>query len=247
MLNQDGAGDEINITSALSEHDNSFYVFNVDVTNKITYKNGHVKFWIKILKPDNEMVAKTNTVNHQIKDHIDIEDYIPEQELSLLDDFSIRMEQSLVKTEETMKIVDDLKQKVDNLDVGEVSKELVKEYIDEAIDEVIDSMSVAVPTRAFVNILGGNNNWMAEEVFDGSGNVVGKRYGQLVNVNNAVITPNSKVDLQITSEQMVVFHKKDLAFVAENDDGVVTIYCIGSIPQNNYVIQAIVTEVVVDV
>ena len=109
-----------------------------------------------------------------------------------------------------------------------------------------DSVSSVFPVRAFVNILGGDNNWIAEDVHDSNGNVIGVRYGQVVNVNNAIITKCSKVDLQISSEQMVVFHEKDLAFVAENEDGVVTIYCIGSIPQNDYTIQAIVTEVVVD-
>ena len=101
----------------------------------------------------------------------------------------------------------------------------------------------SAPTKAFVNILGGADNWIAEDVYDANNNVIGTRYGQVVNVNNAVITPYSKVDLQITSEQMVIFHEKDVAFVAENEDGVVTIYCIGSIPQNDYTLQAIVTEV----
>jgi len=104
--------------------------------------------------------------------------------------------------------------------------------------------SLSQPVRSFVNILGGADNWTAEDVEDSNGNKIGSRYGQVVNVNNAVITPNSKVDLQITSEQMVIFHEKDLAFVAENDGGVITIYCIGSIPQNDYAIQAVVTEVV---
>ncbi len=109
-----------------------------------------------------------------------------------------------------------------------------------AINELYDLL---MPTRAFVNILGGADNWVAEEVTDNSGNVIGSRYGQVVNVNNAVITPNSKVDLQITSEQMVIFHEKDLAFVAENEDGVITIYCVGEIPEYNYRLQATVTEV----
>ena len=104
----------------------------------------------------------------------------------------------------------------------------------------------SIPTYAFVNILGGAENWEAEEVKDASGNVIGVRYGQTVNVNNAVITEHSKVDLQITSEQLVVFYQKDIAFVAENDGGVVTVYCVGSIPQNDYKIQAIVTEVTVN-
>ena len=97
--------------------------------------------------------------------------------------------------------------------------------------------------QAFINIHGGIDNWTAENVLDSNNNVVGVRYGQVVNVNNAIITPNSKVDLQISSEQMVIFHKKDLAFVAENEDGVVTIYCIGDVPENDYQIQATVTEV----
>jgi len=111
----------------------------------------------------------------------------------------------------------------------------------DAIEELVSSL--AQPVRSFVNILGGAGNWFSEDITDATGKI-GTRYGQVVNVNNAVITPNSKVDLQITSEQMVIFHEKDLAFVAENDGGVITIYCIGSIPQNDYAIQAVVTEVV---
>ena len=111
------------------------------------------------------------------------------------------------------------------------------------IDTNGDVDASVLPVRAFVNILGGNDNWFAEDVYDRNGNVVGLRYGQVVNVNNAVITPNSKVDLQISSEQMVIFYEKDLAFVAENDNGVVTVYCVGNIPENSYILQATVTEV----
>ena len=99
--------------------------------------------------------------------------------------------------------------------------------------------------QAFVNILGGDINWTPENVVDADGNVVGVRYGQEVTVENANITPNSKVDLQLSSEQMVIFYEKDLAFVAENEDGNVTVYCIGQIPQNDYKLQATVTEIVV--
>lgn len=101
-------------------------------------------------------------------------------------------------------------------------------------------------TVTYVTIRGGLDNWTAEGIKDGNGNVIGSRYGQAVNVNNAAITPNSKVDLQIDSEQMVIFYQKDLAFVTENDDGVVTVYCVGSVPENDYTIQAVVTEVVVN-
>ena len=104
----------------------------------------------------------------------------------------------------------------------------------------------SIPVQSFVNILGGADNWTAENVLDANNNIIGTRYGQVVNVNYANITPSSKVDLQISSEQMVIFYEKDLAFVAENEDGVVTVYCIGQIPENDYKLQAIVTEVVIN-
>jgi hypothetical protein len=69
------------------------------------------------------------------------------------------------------------------------------------------------------------------------------RWYQVVTVDNAVITPMSKVDLQPDSEQLSTFHEKDLAFVTENEDGVVSVFCVGQVPTNDYTIQATVTEV----
>lgn len=73
-----------------------------------------------------------------------------------------------------------------------------------------------------------------------------QRWHQEVVVANATITEYSKIDLQLSAEQIMIFYEKDLAFVAENDDGKVTVYCIGRVPENDYVIQATVSEVVVD-
>lgn len=72
------------------------------------------------------------------------------------------------------------------------------------------------------------------------------RWYQVVSVTNSVITPNSKVDLQPNPEQLSIFHEKDLAFVTENENGVVSVYCVGQVPQNDYTIQATIMEVVVD-
>ena len=70
------------------------------------------------------------------------------------------------------------------------------------------------------------------------------RWYQTVTIDNATITPNSKVDLQPSSDQLSIFHEKDLAFVAENEDGVVSVFCVGRVPKNDYTIQVTVTEVV---
>ena len=112
------------------------------------------------------------------------------------------------------------------------------------VNEKIKSLSA--PLKASVDIPGGIENWTAENVYDANNKVIGVRYGKRVNVNNATITPYSKVDLQLTSEQTAILYGKGLAFVAENDNGVVTVYCIGNIPEDNYTFQVVVTEVVVN-
>ena len=72
----------------------------------------------------------------------------------------------------------------------------------------------------------------------------GSPYAQVVNVVGA--TENSKIDLNPTVEQLSIFHNKDITFVVENADGVITVYCIGQKPANDYTIQATITEVLVN-
>ena len=66
-------------------------------------------------------------------------------------------------------------------------------------------------------------------------------YSQVVNVTG--VTENSQVDLTPSVQQLAAFYEKDLAFVTENEDGVVTVYAIGQKPTNNYTIQVTITEV----
>lgn len=66
-------------------------------------------------------------------------------------------------------------------------------------------------------------------------------YSQIVTIDG--VTPYSQVDLTPSVEQLAIFHDKDLAFVAENEDGVVTVYSIGDKPANDYTIQVTIKEV----
>ena len=66
-------------------------------------------------------------------------------------------------------------------------------------------------------------------------------YSQVVTING--ITPYSKVDLLPSAAQLAIFHNKDVAFVTENEDGVVTVYAIGEKPTQNYTMQVQITEV----
>jgi hypothetical protein len=83
------------------------------------------------------------------------------------------------------------------------------------------------------------NVTLAASAWIGEGNL----HSQVVSVNG--VTKYSKVDLLPSAEQLAIFHNKDVAFVTENVDGVVTVYAIGEKPTNDYVIQASVTEVAV--
>ena len=67
-------------------------------------------------------------------------------------------------------------------------------------------------------------------------------YAQVVDVDGA--TKNSQVDLTPNVAQLAVFYNKDLAFVTENENGIVTVYAIGQKPTNDYTVQVTITEVV---
>ena len=69
-------------------------------------------------------------------------------------------------------------------------------------------------------------------------------YSQIADIDG--ITEYSKVDINPSVEQLAVFYEKDIAFVAENEDGVVTVYCIGQKPTADYTIQVTITEVAVN-
>lgn len=66
-------------------------------------------------------------------------------------------------------------------------------------------------------------------------------YSQVVTIPG--VTEYSKVDLLPSVEQLAIFHDKDLAFVTENEDGIVTVYAIGDKPTNDYTMSVCITEV----
>ena len=88
----------------------------------------------------------------------------------------------------------------------------------------------ATPARIGEVVLRGNG-WVGEE----------SPYAQVVTL--AGVTAKSQVDLTPSVEQLAVFHDKDIAFVAENNGGVVTVYAVGQKPENDYTIQVTITEV----
>ncbi len=100
--------------------------------------------------------------------------------------------------------------------------------------------SFILPTSASVTIY--PDKW--EQMIDENGDVIENRYYQYVTINNATVTPNSKIDLQVAPEDLVIFRQKDLAFTAINAGGQVRVCVIGHKPTNTYTFNATVTEVV---
>ena len=66
-------------------------------------------------------------------------------------------------------------------------------------------------------------------------------YSQVVNIAGATV--NSKIDINPTVEQLNIFHEKDITFVVANNQGTITVYCIGQKPANDYTLQVSITEV----
>ena len=122
---------------------------------------------------------------------------------------------------ETYCKTNNIKYVLDNID-GNVYANLLETIEALLAKSVVKMVSIALPASAWVE--------------DGA-----NQFHQVVEIDG--ITPYSKVDLQPTTEQLVIFHQKDIAFVAENDDGIITIYCIGQKPTLDYDIQATVTEI----
>lgn len=84
------------------------------------------------------------------------------------------------------------------------------------------------------------------QVTNDDGEAIADTYCQVVTVDNATITSNSKVDLQPSPEQLVDFYDLGVAFTVANSDGVITTYVVGALPTENYTIQATVTEIITD-
>lgn len=103
--------------------------------------------------------------------------------------------------------------------------------------------SFILPTPASITLLPGE--W--QPVLDEDNNPIPNRYYQPVTVNNAVITPYSKIDLQPTPEQLAIFAQKDITFTAINSGGNVRVCVVGEKPTQRYQFQVTVTEVAANV
>lgn len=103
--------------------------------------------------------------------------------------------------------------------------------------------SFILPTPATITLF--PEEW--KPVLDENDKPIENRYYQPVTVNNAVITSNSKIDLQPSPEQLAIFHEKDITFTAINRGGNVRVCVVGQKPTSQYTMQVTITEVAFNV
>lgn len=106
------------------------------------------------------------------------------------------------------------------------------ERIADAVEKYLSEHPIDTGSKATI----GTVNLLADK-WSGSENL----YSQVVAIDG--VTENSQVDLTPSVEQLVAFYKKDLTFVTEQENGIVTVYAIGQKPENDYTIQVTITEV----
>ena len=134
-------------------------------------------------------------------------------------------ERTIAKANEAMEVANGVRKDADD---GKFDYTLTEEDISNIVNSVLKS--IGAPARiGYVTLLA--DKWVGDDT----------PYSQVVEIKGA--TENTQIDLTPSVEQLSIFHHKDLAFVTENDNGVVTVYAIGQKPENDYTIQVTLTEV----
>lgn len=100
------------------------------------------------------------------------------------------------------------------------------EEVQQAIDNALN-----IPRQIEITLL--TTDWTASA--DGS------YYTQTITIENS--TADTKVDLQPTPEQVISLFLEEVTMFVGNDEGVTTVYAIGSTPSTNMTIKALAQEV----
>lgn len=103
------------------------------------------------------------------------------------------------------------------------------------LDKLIEEAVAAAMQNTTTARIGEVN--LLASAWAGSGNL----WSQVVQLDG--VTERSQVDLTPSVEQLAIWYDKSLAFVAEQENSIVTVYAIGQKPTNDYTVQVTITEV----
>ena len=108
FINQQGLGNVSDLTKYITDYSDDYYVIEVPMYQMFTYEPGTIEMWIKVLHSPTEMVAKTNEITYTIKPHKEIEGTIPEQEMSIIDSLTMKLDSTAIKVDEVSGRVQDI-------------------------------------------------------------------------------------------------------------------------------------------
>ncbi|MDD4699461.1 MAG: hypothetical protein PHV07_04275 [Oscillospiraceae bacterium] len=95
IVNSDGEGDVVTADLTQNNDRPNHFEFYYDIPNKFTAKSGELSFWLKFLDGDNNVIINTvGEAKIPVYERKGIEESIPEHELSLLDEWTLKMEEN---------------------------------------------------------------------------------------------------------------------------------------------------------
>lgn len=110
-------------------YNNMYLQSIVPLTVTETANIGEIEIFLNIINEQNQVDMKTGSVFLGVKPHKQITDYIPEEGLSLLSDYMIKMQQLVNTSEQTLKLAKD------EADRAEQSASLIIELLQKWEDE----------------------------------------------------------------------------------------------------------------
>ena len=130
FINQAGLGDTCDITKYLIDYSDISYAIEMPMHQMFTYEPGIIEMWIKVLHSPTEMVAKTNEVSLFVRAHKEAEGVIPEQNMSVIDELTVRLDATATKVDEVSNKVEGIisgeEQITQNMVVGNIYEEPTK-------------------------------------------------------------------------------------------------------------------------
>lgn len=215
-------------------------VIQYDFTEQTTSTLGRTDCQIKLYGEDGEPIASPRFTMVVYKSAVDVENHVSEDEKTAIESIIARESSRIIAEEARKESFAEMMDSFGNLGGIEISdtkptNPRIAAWVDsDAEDDEVyiltkEDLAQVRGTLTEVQLLA--SRWEGEA----------SPYSQVVVIDG--ITENTKVDLLPSVEQLAIFHNKDLAFVTENDDGIVTVYAIGQKPLNDYTIQAMISEV----
>lgn len=105
----------------------------------------------------------------------------------------------------------------------------------------LDSFIIPATAPTYTSVTLQASQWL--NATDEDNKVIEHRYYQILNLEGITVTAKSKIDIQLSLDDINSFAEKDITFTTGNRDGQVKIYAIGQKPELAHTFYITITEV----